>query len=282
MIFITVLWFLSVGAGFLAKPTKANHFSKINRGGAKMRILIAQSNLNNTAKIKSLLIAGGFDIDIAIEGEEALTYAAKGKYAVIILDIFLEKKNGFDVCKGIRDSDSKTPILMLTDKPMPDDEVYSLEFGANDFLRIPFSPPVLMARIKVLLRINFQERSGNIMFGSFFFDQKSKKCFFDKQEISFTSREGKIFEILMLAEGNVVTKQALIDQVWGLDFNGDPNIVHVYIGYLRRKLHASHDQEVLQTVRGIGYRLVREKTIDRRVAEHFSIAAPSHETGCYS
>ncbi|MCK5829325.1 MAG: response regulator transcription factor [Methylococcales bacterium] len=226
-----------------------------------MRILIAQNDPTVTEKIKANLIAEDFDVDVAKEGEEALSYAEDGDYGAIILDILLEKKNGFDVCEGIRNKDNGTPIMMLTEKSTHNDEIDSLESGANDFLRIPFSVPVLMARIRVLLRTHYKEKSGNIAFGSFFYNQQNKKFFFDDEEILLTRRESKIFEILMLAKGDVVPKQSLMNHVWGIDFDGDPNIVHVYIGYLRQKIsdkQNKQNKQVLQTVRGIGYRLVDE------------------------
>ncbi|MCK5828799.1 MAG: response regulator transcription factor [Methylococcales bacterium] len=221
-----------------------------------MRILIAQSDSNVTEKIKANLIAEDFDVDIATEGEEALSYVKEGDYGAIILDILLEKMNGYDVCESIRDNDDNTPIIMLTNKSTYDDEIDSLESGANDFLRIPFSVQVLIARLKVLLRTHYKVKRGDMTFGSFFYNRENKKCFFDNQEVFLTGQENKIFEMLMLAKGNVVHKQTLINHVWGISFDGDPNIVHVYIGNLRRKISDNLDKKILQTVQGIGFRLV--------------------------
>jgi DNA-binding response OmpR family regulator len=224
-----------------------------------MRILIAQNNSNISEKIKHNLLAEDYDVDVVSEGETALSFAKQGNYSAIILDILLDKINGFDVCENIRDSNIRTPILMLTDKSTCADEVDSLESGADDFLRIPFSLPVLMARIKVLLRSEDKERSGDIASGLFFYSHKKKKWFFDEQEIFLTSQESKILEILVLAKGNVVPKQTLLNQIWGIDFNGDPNIIYVYIGYLRHKLAVYQDTEVIETIRSIGYRLVNKR-----------------------
>ncbi len=223
-----------------------------------MRILIAQGDSAVAEKIKCNLIAEGFDVDVITDGEAALSHAKQGDYGVIILDILLEKINGFDLCEGIRNNGDGTPIFMLTKKTTIADEVDSLESGANDFLRIPFAMPVLIARLKVLLRAKYKERSGDISFGLFFYNQKNKKCLFNKQEISLTSQESKVFEVLMLAEGDVVSRKTLINQVWGADYDGDPNIAHVYIGYLRRKFSIGCETEVIQTVRGIGYRLINK------------------------
>lgn len=223
-----------------------------------MRILIAQNDSNVTEKIQNNFKAEGFDVDVVSDGEEALSSATEGEFSAIILDILLEKINGFDVCESIRDENNNTPILMLTNKSTSTDEVDSLESGANDFLRIPFSMPVLIARIRVLLRMGNKGSQPDIKFGAFSYDEKNGKLFFDEQEIPLTFREGKVIETLIRAEGDVVSKQSLINQVWGADFDGDPNVVHVYIGYLRRKIRAVKDNTGLQTIRGRGYRLVNE------------------------
>lgn len=230
-----------------------------------MRILLAQHDQVVTEKIKHSLIAEDFDVDVAAEGEAALFRAQEGNYDAIILDILLEKKNGFDVCGAISDSDTNTPILMLTTKSSPNDEIDALESGADDFLRIPFSMQVLITRVKVLLRTRDKEKNNNIVLGSFVYDQKERKCFLNEQEIMLTSRESKVLEVLILAKGEVVPKQTLFNKVWGTDFDGTVNIVEVYIGYLRRKICVNQNNCstqacacVLQTVRGIGYRLVSE------------------------
>ncbi len=221
-----------------------------------MRILIAQDDSNVASKIKLGLRAEGFDTDLASDGETALWYANEGNHAVMILDIVLPKINGFDVCQTLRNNGFTTPILMLTNKATADDEIDALETGADDYLRIPFSTPVFLARIRALLRRKNHELNNVIKFGSLCYNQKDRKCFYDKQEVALTSREGNVLELLMLAKGSVVPKQMLIDQVWGIEFAGNPNIVDVYIGYLRRKIGGNFNQNVLQTVRGLGYRLV--------------------------
>ena len=220
-----------------------------------MRILIALENTKIANKIKIYLVAEGFDVDIAAEGETALWYVNEGSYSIIILDILLEKVNGLDVCHIMRKNGISTPILMLTNKVTIDDEIDALETGVDDFIRIPFSTPLFIARVRALLRRSSGEINNIIKFGSLCYNQKDRKCLFDKQEVLLTGREGKVLELLILAEAGIVAKQTLINQVWGVEFNGDPNIVDVYIGYLRRKIPGNPNNDVLQTVRGIGYRL---------------------------
>jgi DNA-binding response OmpR family regulator len=223
-----------------------------------MRILIAQDDSSVASKIKFGLLAENFDVDIATDGETALWYINEGNHSAIILDIMLPKINGFDVCQTMRNNHVTIPILILTNKASAGDEIDALDAGADDFLRIPFSTPVFIARVRALLRRRNLELNNVIEFGSLCYHLNDRKCFLGKQEISLTSREGKILELLMLGEGAVVSKQALLDQVWGIEFNGNPNIVDVYIGYLRRKLCPNHNHHLLQTVRGVGYRIVNQ------------------------
>ncbi len=222
-----------------------------------MRILVAQGNLKIADRIKYSLLAEGFDVDTAIDGEAVLWQASEGNHSAIILDILLAKINGFDVCQTLRNNGIRTPILMVSTKSTTEDEIDSLDAGADDFLRIPFSNPLLLARVKALLRRRRSRGENNgIAFGSLCYNQRDRKCLFNEREISLTNREGMVFELLILAEGAVVPKQMLIDQVWGVEFSGNPNIVDVYIGYLRRKICVDIDNIALQTIRGIGYRLV--------------------------
>ena len=225
-------------------------------GVPTMRILVAQHDLNIASKIKRGLLAEDFDVDIATDGNTTFWFAKEGSHSVIVLDIILSKVNGFDVCQMIRDNGIITPILMLTMKATTDDEIDSLETGADDFLRIPFSMPVLIARVRALLRRVYQETIDTISFGPFCYDRKVRQCVVDNHEILLTKREGQILELLILAKGNVVPKQTLINQIWGIDFDRDPNIIDVNIGYLRRKIQVGFEGNVLQTVRGVGYRLV--------------------------
>lgn len=221
-----------------------------------MRIIVAQHNRNITSKIKLTLLAEGFDIDTTNDGETVLWYTQEDKHALIILDVILEKINGYDVCQNIRNINRRIPILMITKNTSTTDEIDALDSGADDFLRAPFSSPVLLARVRALLRRRHQEIiSDTIYFGSHCLSLKDRKCFFDRQEISLTNREYQILELLIRAEGEVIPKHTLIDQIWGIEFDGNPNIVDVYMGYLRSKLLACTNNNNIQTIRGIGYRL---------------------------
>ncbi len=182
--------------------------------------------------------------------------ASEGDYAAIILDILLPKINGYDVCQTLRDNGIATPILMLTAKFGEYDEAEGLDIGADDFLRKPFSFVVLIARLRALLRRGKRDYREALTLGALRYNPSSHECWYDGQAVVLTRREAAVLETLLRAGDEVVPKQRLIHQVWGMDFDGDPNIVDVYVGYLRRKIDRTHGRTVLITVRGVGYRLV--------------------------
>jgi two-component system OmpR family response regulator len=219
-----------------------------------MRILVVQEEPTTSQVIKLGLSAKGFDTDIVHNGEDALWRAREGAYAVMILDLLLSKINGYDVCLSMRDEGIKTPILILTAKSGEYDEIESLELGADDFLRKPFSIDVLIARLQALLRRGHLEFDQTRV-GPLHYDHECHSCWINEQEIKLTKREAQVLESLLLSQGKVVPKQTLIHSVWGMGFDGDPNIVDVYIGYLRRKIDQPHGIRLVETVRGVGYRL---------------------------
>ncbi len=222
-----------------------------------MRVLVVQEELATSEVIKRGLSDKGFDADIVCNGEDALWYVREGRYAAIILDLLLCKINGYDVCQAMREEGISIPILRLTAKSGEYDEIESLELGADDFLRRPFSIEVLIARLQALLRrgrhieLDQTSQQGKVLR----YDQECRSCWINEQEVKLTKREAQVLESLILSQGKVVPKQSLIHSVWGLDFDGDPNIIDVYIGYLRRKIDPSHGLELVETIRGIGYRL---------------------------
>ncbi len=220
-----------------------------------MRVLIVQEEPAISEVIKRGLSAKGFDSDVVQNGEDALWRVREGEYAVIILDLILCKINGYDVCQAMREEGISIPILILTAKSGEYDEIESLELGADDFLRKPFSIDVLIARLQALLRRGRHIELDQTRVGPLRYDSECRSCWVNEHEVKLTKREAQVLESLILSQGKVMTKQALIHSVWGLDFDGDPNIIDVYIGYLRRKIDQSHGLQLFETVRGIGYRL---------------------------
>lgn len=201
------------------------------------------------------LRAEGFEVDVAHDGHTGLWRAREGAFRAVVLDILLPGVNGYEVCRTLRNEGNWTPILMLTAKDGEYDEVEAFEMGADDFLTKPFSFPVLVARLRALTRRSLGPRPDALVVDDLVLDPASRTCSRGDDRIDLTPREFGLLEVLMRRAGDVVSKADLLDQVWGMDFVGDPNVVEVYVGYLRRKLDRPYARSTLQTVRGAGYRL---------------------------
>jgi len=202
------------------------------------------------------LEADGFDVDVVHDGTDGLWRAREGTYSAIILDIMLPGMNGYEVCRTLRDEDIWTPILMLTAKDGEYDEAEGFEFGADDYLRKPFSHMVLTARLRSLIRRGSSTPALMIEAGGLVLDPATRHCTRGEDRVDLTPREFAVLEVLMRKAPDAVAKQELIDEVWGIDFEGDPNIVEVYVGYLRRKVDRPFDTGSISTVRGYGYQVV--------------------------
>ena len=216
-----------------------------------MRILVVDDEIRLADSIARGLAAEGFDTDVVHDGCDALWRAREADYAAIVLDIMLPGKNGYEVCRELRADGITTPILMLTAKDGEYDEAEGLDTGADDYLRKPFSYVVLVARLRALLRRGSGSVDHTITIGRFTLDHGQLRVEGPDGSVELTPREFAVIELLARRSPDVVSKAALLDSVWGLDFDGDPNIVEVYIGYLRKKL----GKAAIRTVRGAGYQL---------------------------
>lgn len=199
------------------------------------------------------LRAEGYTVDVLHNGLDALWQAQQVDYAAIVLDLMLPGRNGFAVCRDLRAAGVWIPILVLTAKDGDLDEAEALDTGADDYLRKPFSLVVLLARLRLMIQRGAVPRHRTITVGALSIDPGRFTCRVApcETELELTPREFSVLELLARRYPEVVSKGALLDAVWGLDFQGDPNIVEVYIGYLRRKL----GRDTVRTVRGLGYQL---------------------------
>ena len=218
-----------------------------------MRVLIVEDETNLGQALEQGLSAEGFETTWVTDGQRGLDEGVSGSFDAIVLDILLPKMNGFKVCGELRARGVTTPILMLTAKDGELDEAEALDTGADDFLRKPFNYVVLVARLNALLRRGTLQR--NLIAQEFVVDVVGHRVQRDGISVELTSRETALAQRLLESIGEVVTKTDLIASVWGEDFEGDPNIVEVYIGYLRKKLDLPFNKHSIQTVRGVGYRL---------------------------
>jgi DNA-binding response OmpR family regulator len=222
------------------------------------RILIVEDEEALADGVARGLTAEGFEVTVAHDGLTGLEQARSEDIDAIVLDIMLPGMNGYKVCQTLRDEGVGTPILMLTAKDGEYDEAEALDTGADDFLSKPFSFVVLVARIRALFRRSADGRGQPLVIGDLTLDPISRTCHRGETLISLTTREYELLEALMRRPGQVIDKQDLLEKVWGEDFEGDPNVVEVYIGYLRRKLDRPFGRNDIRTVRGAGYRIGSE------------------------
>jgi len=220
-----------------------------------MRVLVVEDERRLAAGLRAGLEADGFSVDVALTGTDGLWAAREEPYDAIVLDIMLPGVNGYKVCEALRRERIWTPILMLTAKDGEWDEVEGLDTGADDYLTKPFSYAVLLARLRALLRRGARERPAVLEAGDLRLDPAARRAWRGDVELALTSREVALVEFLLRRRGEVVSKREILDHVWDPDFEGDPNIVEVYVRRLRNKLDRPFDRDSIQTVRGSGYRL---------------------------
>jgi DNA-binding response OmpR family regulator len=216
-----------------------------------MRILVVEDEERIADAVRRGLEAEGFAVDVAANGTDGLWLATEQDYDAIILDIMLPGINGLRICRTLRDKRIWTPILMLTAKDGELDETEALDTGADDFLSKPFSYPVLLARVRALLRRSGGERPTVLVAGDVELDPAARTCRQAGEPVQLTGREMSVLEYLMRRAGDVVPKGDIIDHVWDFAYDGGDNVVEVHVSALRRKLGAS----VVETVRGGGYRM---------------------------
>ena len=224
-----------------------------------MRVLVVEDEPRLAEAIARGLRAEGFEVDVANTGPDGLWRALEGVYSAIVLDILLPGLNGYAVCRQVRAEGNRTPILMLTAKQGEHDEAEGLELGADDFLRKPFSFVVLVARLRALIRRATNAPDGVLAVGDLRVDPHKRRCWRGPSEVALTARELDLLVALARRDGGAATKAELLAEVWGFDFDGDDNIVEVYVRYLRTKLDRPFARNSIQTVRTIGYRLVDDR-----------------------
>jgi two-component system, OmpR family, response regulator len=246
-------------SGACENPEKTGRSGPSDRPGAghnrPVRVLIVEDEVHLAQAITEGLEAEGFDVDAVHDGLDGLWRAREGSYDAVVLDVLLPGMNGYRVCKTLREEGIWTPILILTAKDGEYDEAEALDTGADDFLSKPFSFVVLLARLRALFRRGAPPRPPVLTFGPLHLDPASRSVAHGETHVSLTAREFALLEYLMRRDGNVASKPEILDHVWGMDFDGDPNVVEVYIGYLRRKLDQPFGTQLIKTVRGAGYRL---------------------------
>jgi len=222
-----------------------------------MKLLLVEDDAKIAAALRRGLLAEGFTVEIAADGVEGLWRAQEGSYDLILLDIMLPGRNGYRVCADLRRAGDTTPILMLTAKDGDLDEAEGLDTGADDYLRKPFSFPVLVARVHALLRRAALGDRPPLTAGDIRLDLGARRVVCADEESVLSAREFDLLAYLVRRAGQVVSKRDILAGVWDDDFTGDPNVVEVYVARLRRKLEGASGRARIETVRGVGYRVPR-------------------------
>ena len=219
-----------------------------------MKLLLVEDDDKIASTVRRGLEAEGFSVSIASNGHDGIWLASEAAFDLIVLDIMLPGRNGYEICRDLRDRGNWTPILMLTAKRGDLDEAEALELGADDYLSKPFSFPVLVARIRALLRRTGRKPTP-VTVGDLRMDPLARRVWRGEEEIPVTAREFEVLEFLVRRAGQVLSKHQILAGVWDYDFDGDPNIVEVYIRRLRRKVDEPYRRHAIETVRGAGYRV---------------------------
>jgi len=223
-----------------------------------MRVLVVEDEAALAEGVRRGLEAEGFATDVAATGVDGLWMAQEHPYDAIVLDILLPGMNGYRVCAELRAAGVWTPILMLTAKDGEFDEAEALDTGADDYVTKPFSYVALVARLRALIRRGGAERPAVLAAGDLRLDPAERRAWRGDVELALTARELAIVEYLLRSEGAVCSKSDIVEHVWDESFDGDLNIVEVYVGHLRAKIDRPFGRSSIQTVRGEGYRLVAD------------------------
>jgi len=221
-----------------------------------MRVLLVEDEPRLAEMVRVGLVSEGFVVEVGADGADGLWRGTEGEFDVIVLDIMLPKLNGYDVLRTLREHGVWTPVLMLTAKDGEYDQADAFDLGADDYLTKPFSFVVLTARLRALQRRGAPERPTVLTAGDLSLDPARRRVARGDTVIALTPREYGVLEFLLRNKGTVLSKAQILAAVWDAHYDGDDNIVEVYIGYLRRKIDTPFGRQAIETMRGMGYRLL--------------------------
>ena len=221
-----------------------------------MKVLIIEDEYSLADAIAETLKNDNYNIQIETNGEDGENEALTGNYDLILLDVMLPKKNGFDILRTIGQEKVKTPVIMLTAKSEIEDKLNGLEHGADDYITKPFAMRELMARIKaVLKRTNNIDNTEILEFGDLVLDLKNAKLKCSHNEIQINGKEFELLEQFLINKNQILSKEKILERIWGYDSDAEYNNVEVYITFIRRKLKLIDSKVTIKAVRGVGYKL---------------------------
>ena len=218
-----------------------------------MRALVIEDDDDVRAALRRALLLGGYEVLLAADGAEGLLKAGTEVPDVIVLDVGMPQMDGLEVCRALRASGNRTPILMLTAREAVADRIEGLDAGADDYLTKPYDVGELEARLRALLRRSADADGSVLRFGELELDGDAHAVRVGERAVELTRTEFQLLELLMLNPRRVLSPELIYDRVWGYDFGPGGNALRVYVGYLRRKLEAGGERRLIQTVHGVGY-----------------------------
>ena len=220
-----------------------------------MRLLLAEDEKDLNKILVAKLTEEGYSVDSCTDGKEALEYFQSAEYDGAILDVMMPGMDGFSLLKEIRNKGNKTPVLFLTARDSIEDRVKGLDIGANDYLIKPFSLAELLARVRALTRAPFGATDNTLTAGDLVMDLNAKTVKRGEKDIPLSQKEFALLEYLLLNKGKVLSRETIENHIWSFDYEGGTNVVDVYISYLRKKIDSGCEVKLIETVRGMGYRI---------------------------
>jgi two-component system response regulator MprA len=222
------------------------------------RIVVVDDDEALRNAVRRALRLEGYDVDLAADGEEALARLGGMTADLVVLDVLMPGVDGITVCRRLRESGDRTPILMLTAREAVSDRVAGLDAGADDYLTKPFALEELQARVRALLRRSYPEQDGSLMVADLELNPRTREVRRGGRSVELTRIEFALLELLMRNAGVVLTRDVILERVWGFTDSYGSNTLDVYVGYLRRKTEAEGEPRLIHTVRGVGF-VLRER-----------------------
>jgi two-component system OmpR family response regulator len=223
-----------------------------------VRVLVVEDEVKMAGLLRRALEEEGYAVDVAGRADEGLWLGTENPYDAVLLDVLLPDGDGFAVCRGLREAGRWSPVLMLTARDAVADRVAGLDAGADDYLTKPFSLAELLARLRALIRRGAVERPAVLQVGDLVLDPTTRTVRRGSQQIELTAKEFALLEYFLRHPGEVLGRARLIEHVWDFAYEGDSNVVDVYVRYLRNKIDRPFGRDSIQTVRGVGYRFRSE------------------------
>jgi two-component system OmpR family response regulator len=220
-----------------------------------MRILLVEDERKMGRAIRRGLEQEGYTVDLCADGDDALHRGIENDYDTVVLDVMLPGRDGFSICRELRDRGRWAPVLMLTARDAVEDRIRGLDAGADDYLVKPFAFGELLARVRALVRRGTPERPATLTVDGVVLDPAAHTVRCGETLIDLTPKEFSLLEFLMRHPGEVLSRPRILEHVWDINYDGFSNVVDVYVGYLRRKLTPPYDRTLIRTVRGVGYQV---------------------------